>query len=46
MLGNPKLPEQPAGLHNALEDARHIKARWEFLRQYEHGQIIDRAIPI
>ncbi len=25
-LGNPELPEQPSGLHNALEDARHLKA--------------------
>lgn len=32
MAGNPKLPEQAAGQHNALEDARWNKAAWEFLR--------------
>ncbi|MFI0406615.1 hypothetical protein [Actinomadura sp. 3N508] len=26
-LGNPQLPEQPEGLHNALADARHNKVR-------------------
>lgn len=26
-LGNPRLPEQPAGEHNALMDARHNKVR-------------------
>jgi hypothetical protein len=31
-LGNPTLPEQPAGEHNALADARHNKVRWDFLR--------------
>ena len=27
--GNPPLPEQAAGVHNALEDARHLKACFE-----------------
>jgi hypothetical protein len=31
MLGNPKLPEQGKGEHNALEDARWNKVAWEFL---------------
>lgn len=30
-LGNPKLPEQEKGKHNALEDARWNKQAWEFL---------------
>jgi hypothetical protein len=29
--GNPPLPEQPAGLHNALADARHLKTCFEAL---------------
>jgi hypothetical protein len=28
-LGNPALPEQAAGAHNALDDARHLKACFE-----------------
>jgi hypothetical protein len=31
-LGNPRLPEQGKGSHNALEDARWNKKAWEFLR--------------
>jgi hypothetical protein len=30
-LGNPTLPEQAAGAHNALDDARHLKACFEAL---------------
>lgn len=30
-LGGPRLPDQPAGLHNALADARHNKVRAETL---------------
>lgn len=26
-----ELPEQPGGAHNALEDARHVRAMWEHL---------------
>ncbi|MFF9787093.1 3'-5' exoribonuclease domain-containing protein [Streptomyces nigrescens] len=33
-LGNPQLPEQPRGEHNALEDARHNMVRARFLDQY------------
>jgi hypothetical protein len=35
MLGNPKLPEQGKGEHNALADARWNKQTWEFLRDYQ-----------
>lgn len=31
-LGNPRLPEQGKGEHNALADARWNKSAWEFLR--------------
>lgn len=31
-LGNPMLPEQGEGEHNALQDARHNKVMWEFLQ--------------
>lgn len=34
-LGNPKLPEQAEGEHNALADARHNKLMWEFLKDFE-----------
>jgi hypothetical protein len=34
MLGNPKLPEQGKGEHNALEDARWNRTAWEFLNAY------------
>lgn len=27
-----ELPEQPAGLHNVLEDARHVRTMWEHLQ--------------
>ncbi|MFF9844635.1 3'-5' exoribonuclease domain-containing protein [Streptomyces sp. NPDC013740] len=30
-LGNPQMPEQPAGVHNALADARHNRVRAQFL---------------
>ncbi|MER6515127.1 hypothetical protein [Nonomuraea sp. NPDC001636] len=30
-LGNPQLPDQPAGMHNALADARHNRVRAAFL---------------
>lgn len=36
-LGDPQLPEQPAGEHNALEDARHLKARADWLADYVSG---------
>ncbi|MDR3080966.1 MAG: 3'-5' exoribonuclease [Streptomyces sp.] len=34
-LGNPQLPEQPAGLHNALADARHNLTCAQFLDALE-----------
>ena len=30
-LGNPELPKQTSGVHNALADAKHLKARAEYL---------------
>ena len=32
-LGKPVLPKQPTGLHHALDDARHVKVRWEALAE-------------
>lgn len=32
-LGNPRLPEQTEGVHNALADARHNVVRWNALRE-------------
>lgn len=34
-LGNPKLPDQPEGEHDALADARWNKSAWEFLRDFK-----------
>ena len=31
-LGNPRLPDQPAGLHHALDDARHLRDRHHWLQ--------------
>jgi hypothetical protein len=36
-LGNPELPKQGKGEHNALADARWNKEAWEFLKKYETG---------
>ncbi|MGW1938986.1 3'-5' exoribonuclease domain-containing protein [Streptomyces goshikiensis] len=33
-LGNPQMPEQESGIHNALADARHNLARARFLDSY------------
>jgi hypothetical protein len=35
-LGDPPLPEQPAGVHNALADARHNLVRWQALQEAAH----------
>ena len=32
-LGRPPLPKQVSGLHHALDDARHVKVRWEALAE-------------
>ncbi len=32
-LGRPSLPQQTTGQHDALEDARHCKLRWEALAE-------------
>lgn len=37
-LGNPQLPEQGKGEHNALADARWNKRAWEFLEEYKLGR--------
>lgn len=37
-LGNPRLPDQPDGLHNALADARHVKARFEYVASLPGGE--------
>jgi hypothetical protein len=34
-LGSPRLPEQPSGAHNALQDAWHNQTVRRFLRNYE-----------
>lgn len=38
-LGNPRVPEQETGQHNALEDARHNKLIAEFLAGIEAGDV-------
>jgi hypothetical protein len=32
-LGRPPLPKQASGLHHALDDARHVRVRWEALAE-------------
>ena len=39
-LGNPRLPEQREGEHNALADARWNRQAWEFLQQVEKSKAI------
>lgn len=34
-LGDPPMPEQESGVHNALADARHIKVMADYLMAYE-----------
>ncbi len=36
-LGDPRVPEQRSGQHNALEDARHNKVIADFLRERERA---------
>jgi hypothetical protein len=38
-LGRPALPEQPAGEHNALDDARHNRVRWALLAEFAAGRL-------
>jgi hypothetical protein len=35
--GNPAMPQQPSGLHNALADARHNRAMHHFLLTHTEG---------
>lgn len=37
-LGNPQLPNQPGGVHNALADARHCRTIAEHLRRVAEAQ--------
>jgi hypothetical protein len=32
-LGRPRLPQQESGLHDALQDARHVKVKWEAMAE-------------
>lgn len=36
-LGNPQLPKQESGEHDALADARHCRMMWEFLEALKGG---------
>ncbi|MFE5878995.1 3'-5' exoribonuclease domain-containing protein [Rhodococcus sp. NPDC056506] len=36
-LGIGKMPAQPAGLHNALADAKHLKANFEYVAEIVEG---------
>ena len=38
-LGEPRLPEQESGEHNALDDALHNKVIWEALKKYEMANL-------
>jgi hypothetical protein len=39
-LGNPRVPQQKAGQHNALEDARHNVEIYRFLTRFEYEQLV------
>jgi 3' exoribonuclease, RNase T-like len=41
-LGNPRLPDQAHGEHNALEDAKWLKHRYEWLYKYAVGNQFER----
>lgn len=43
-LGNPRLPEQPDGLHNALADAKHNLVRARFLDEVAAQRDAERAL--
>lgn len=43
-LGNPQIPEQADGVHNALADARHNKVIADFLDAYAAGRSIGEKI--
>lgn len=41
-LGNPDMPKQEVGNHNALYDARHNKRMADFLTQYDYMKIREK----
>ena len=41
-LGNPVLPQRSGIEHNALEDARDCKRRWEFLKTLSEDCVVER----
>ena len=42
-LGNPELPQHSGTEHNALEDARDCKRRWEFLKQLSESRVVEKV---
>ncbi|MEH2033374.1 MAG: 3'-5' exoribonuclease [Nostoc sp.] len=42
-LGDPELPKQGKGEHNALADAHWNKQAWEFLRTFEEDCVVERG---
>lgn len=42
-LGNPQLPKQTEGEHNALADAQWNKLAWEFLNKYSEDCVVERS---
>lgn len=45
-LGNPPLPKQEKGEHNALEDARWNKMVYQKLIDFKHGTCTESSLPI
>lgn len=43
-LGNPAVPRQPAGKHNALEDARWNVVRYDFLMDLKNSKQYNRSM--
>lgn len=44
-IGNPKLPDQTAGEHDALADARWARDAWRFLEKRKPGALLVSAYP-
>lgn len=45
-LGEPLMPKQPDGLHNALDDARWNVVRWQYLRGIEERRLKERVVAL